>query len=167
MVAGSEDWQMEKQSYFHNFRRKYWPKLSELEPYFLSQPEGSGWFHRTGNDSAGFDLLGVDGTDHLPRFHGRVDVDLSMWGLPDTGMLLIYSKFGAGKRIDFSSKGDLTKLKEWVRSLHDTPLPVGLFIPFPKAWLAVKEFIETEGQLPKSIEWVKNSDLPDGTFPDP
>ena len=46
-------------------------------------------------------------------------------------------------------------------------MPVGLYIPFDRAWLAVQEFIETEGQLPTSIEWVRNDDLPDGTFPDP
>jgi len=31
----------------------------------------------------------------------------------------------------------------------------------------VKEFMETEGQLPTSIEWVSSDDLPDNTFPDP
>ncbi|MNC98194.1 hypothetical protein D3C83_160840 [compost metagenome] len=45
--------------------------------------------------------------------------------------------------------------------------PIGLFIPFPVAWKAVKEFMETDGQLPKSIEWVANRDLPTNTFPDP
>jgi len=67
----------------------------------------------------------------------------------------------------FSSKGDLTKLREWVRTLHNDPMPVGLFIPYADAWRAVKEFIETDGALPKSIEWIANSDLPLGTFPDP
>jgi hypothetical protein len=32
---------------------------------------------------------------------------------------------------------------------------------------AVKEFLETDGELPKSIEWVANADLPRNTFPDP
>jgi hypothetical protein len=27
--------------------------------------------------------------------------------------------------------------------------------------------METDGQLPKSIEWVANRDLPPNTFPDP
>ena len=54
-----------------------------------------------------------------------------------------------------------------MRSLHDTPLPIGLFISFREAWKAVKEFIETDGELPKSIELVANSDLPPNTFPDP
>jgi len=54
-----------------------------------------------------------------------------------------------------------------VRSLHGTPLSVGLFVPFPVAWKAVKEFIETDGELPTSIEWVANSDLSPETFPDP
>ena len=46
-------------------------------------------------------------------------------------------------------------------------MPAGLYIPFDRAWLAVKEFIETEGRLPTSIEWVSNADLPEGTFPEP
>jgi len=90
-----------------------------------------------------------------------------MWGIPKLGVVLIYTKWGGGHRDIFSSKGDLQRLSEWARNLHNTPLPVGLFIPFKSAWLAVKEFIETEGALPKSIEWVANKDLPPGTFPDP
>jgi hypothetical protein len=31
----------------------------------------------------------------------------------------------------------------------------------------VKEFMETEGKLPSSIEWVTSDDLPANTFPDP
>jgi hypothetical protein len=67
----------------------------------------------------------------------------------------------------FSSKGDLRRLRELVRSTHDTPLPVGLFIPFEQAWKAVKEFIETDGTLPQSIDWIANRDPPPSTFPDP
>jgi hypothetical protein len=51
--------------------------------------------------------------------------------------------------------------------LHGDPLSVGLFVPFPVAWKAVKEFIETDGELPTSIEWIASSDLPPETFPDP
>jgi hypothetical protein len=32
---------------------------------------------------------------------------------------------------------------------------------------AVKEFIETDGELPKSIEWIADPDIPPGAFPDP
>jgi hypothetical protein len=42
-----------------------------------------------------------------------------------------------------------------------------LFVPFAIAWKAVKQFMETDGELPTSIEWVAASDLPRGTFPDP
>jgi hypothetical protein len=42
-----------------------------------------------------------------------------------------------------------------------------LFIPFRTAWPAVREFIETDGELPTSIEWIASSDLPPETFPDP
>ncbi len=158
---------MMKDAYFHTFFGPGWPSLDFLRPYFLSPPAPHGWFHDSGNDSAGFDLLGVDGTEHLEQGKGRIDIRLDMWGSPKHGVLLIYTKSGGGHREAYASKGDLSRLKEWVRTLHDDPMPVGLYIPFAKAWLSVKEFIETEGQLPKTIEWVRNSELPEGTFPDP
>ncbi|MEQ1713481.1 MAG: Imm1 family immunity protein [Hyphomicrobium sp.] len=152
--------------YFDKFWGDFWPSLKELEPYFLA-PTGKEWFYTGGNDSGGLDLFGLDGTEHLPRFQGRVDIKLSMWGNPNLGVLLIYEKVGGGHMEAYSSKGDMRRIREWVRSLHSTPLPAGLFIPFDRAWLAVKEFMETEGQLPTSIEWVKGADLPENTFPDP
>jgi hypothetical protein len=41
-----------------------------------------------------------------------------------------------------------------------------LFIPHGTAWEAVKEFMETDGELPTSIEWIANRNLPRGTFLD-
>lgn len=64
-------------------------------------------------------------------------------------------------------QGDLGRLREWVRTLQDDLRSVGLFIPFEEAWKAVKEFIENEGALPKSIAWIADRDLPPGTFPEP
>ena len=137
-----------------------------MERYFLAPP-GRRWFFETENDSASLTAEGVDGTEHLEADKGRINVDLDMWGNPEHGVLLIYSKWGGGLKQTYSSKGDFARLREQVRSMHDTVLPVGLFIPFDKAWTAVKEFIETDGKLPKSIEWIANRDLPPNTFPDP
>jgi immunity protein Imm1 of predicted polymorphic toxin system len=95
---------------------------------------------------------------------GRIDVDLDMWGHPHLGVLLIYSKWGGGLKEMRSSKGDLVRLRERVRSKQGTLLPVGLFVPHGTAWEAVKEFMETDGELPTSIEWIANRDLPRGTF---
>jgi hypothetical protein len=156
---------MIKDIYFDRFFGPGWPSLEQLKPYFIA-PAGKEWFYAGGNDSASISLKGLEGTEHLPFGNGQIFIELAMWGDPDLGVLLIYTKAGGPSRDDFTSVGDLTKLKQWVRSLHGEPLPVGLFIPFAKAWLAVKEFIETEGQLPTSIEWIKNTDLPDNTFPD-
>ncbi|SRR5712691_3488937 len=157
---------MRKRVYFGVFDGRGWPLPEQLQRYFLAPP-GQRWTFDGGNDSWGLTAEGVDGTEHLEVNKGRIDVDLDMWGHPDLGVLLIYSKWGGGLKQTYSSKGDLRRLREWVRSLHDTPLPVGLFIPFEQAWKAVKEFIETDGQLPKSIEWIANRDLPPNTFPDP
>jgi hypothetical protein len=67
----------------------------------------------------------------------------------------------------FRSKGDMNRIKEWARTTHGDPMPVGLYIPFAPAYEAVKEFIQTSGELPKCIEWIANKDLPPNTFPDP
>ncbi|MBL8565034.1 MAG: hypothetical protein JNM89_04890 [Hyphomicrobiaceae bacterium] len=157
---------MRKDIYFDNFFGPGWPDINELEPYFLA-PKGKEWFYTGGNDSGSLRIEGIDGTEHLHRLKGRKDIKLSMYGNPELGVLMQYSLVGGAPRQDWFSKGDMSKLKTWVRSLHDTPLPIGLFIPFAEAWKAVKEFMETEGQFPKSIEWIKGANLPEGTFPDP
>lgn len=156
---------MRRWIYFDKYDQEGWPAPETLAPYFA--PGGERWFHRSGNDSAGLEAEGVDGTDRLAQGKGRIDIDLYIWGFPGVGVLLVYRKYGGGLDETFSSKGDLRRLREWVRNLHNDPLPVGLFVPFESAYEAVKEFIETDGALPKSIEWIANNDLPPGTFPDP
>lgn len=158
---------MRKETYFASRLRDGWPDPNELKPYFLAPP-GQRWFFETRNDSAGLTGEGAEGTEHYgPTDDRRVDIHLSMWGNRDLGVLLIYKKLGGGYDEIYSSRGDLSRLGEHVRSLHDTLLPVGLFIPFERAWLAVKEFMETDGKLPKSIDWVENDRLPPETFPPP
>jgi Immunity protein Imm1 len=157
---------MIKKTYFASLPIHGWPKPEMLERYFLAPP-GKRWFFEARTDGALLQGIGADGTEHLQANKGRIDINLSMWGHPDLGVLVIWSKWGGGHKHDYTSKGDLTRLRELVRSLHETPLPVGLFIPFEEAWKAVKEFIETDGALPKSVEWVANRDLPLDTFPDP
>jgi hypothetical protein len=157
---------MRKRSDINSEHSFGWPTPEKLRPYFLSPP-GERWFFQTRNDTGFLAIEGLNDTDHLPQGGGRIDIRLEMYGHPDLGIFLYYLKTGGERRGAFSSKGDLTKLREWVRTLHNDPMPVGLFIPYADAWLAVKEFIKTDGELPKCIEWVANSDLPPGTFPDP
>jgi hypothetical protein len=157
---------MKKYTYFDQFDGPGWPKLSELQPFFLA-PKGKEWSYRGGNDSWGLWAEGADSTEHFEPNKGRIDIHLDMWGHPQHGVLLIYKKWGGGHKQTYSSKGDVNRLREWVRTTHDDPMPVGLYIPFEKAWKAVEEFIKTDGQLPRSIEWIANRDLPPNTFPLP
>ena len=61
----------------------------------------------------------------------------------------------------------MSRLREVVYTSHGDPMPAGrLYIPFAEAFKAVKEFIEADGELPKSIEWIANKDLPPNTFPE-
>ena len=155
-----------KKAYFASEILKSWPESKELEPFFLAPP-GNEWFFHTNNDSGSFTLEGVDGSEHLERNKGRIDIDLQMWGNRDHGVMLIWSKWGGGVEEMFTSKGDMSRLREYVTTMHGDDMPIALYIPFAEAWKAVKEFLETDGQLPKSIEWVENNRLPRDTFPPP
>jgi hypothetical protein len=157
---------MKKHGYFASRDIKGWPKPQDIAHYFLAPP-GRHWFFETGNDTAGFTAEGADGTEHLEPNKGRIDIELEMWGHPTLGVLLIWSKWGGGHKQNYTSRGDLKRLREFVRTMHNDPMPVGLFVPYEIAWRAVKEFLETDGDLPKSIEWIANHDLPPNTFPDP
>ncbi len=157
---------MKKNVYFHSFRGDFWPSLEQLKPHFLA-PGGSRWV-RGGNDSWGIAVQGLEGTEDRLYGRGRKDINLDLWGMPGLGVLIMYDKIGPPDfRATYYSKGDMSRLRELVNSLHSDPLPVGLFIPFEKAWLATKEFMETEGQRPTCIEWVRHEDLPPNTFPSP
>jgi hypothetical protein len=155
---------MRKRTYFESRRSQGWPESVALERYFFA-PIGQRWFE-TGNDSAGFTAEGVEGTEQFELGKGRIDIHLVMNAHPAHGVLLTYMKQGGGINVSYYSRKDLGRLREWVYSTHGTPFPVGLFIPFEEAWKAVKEFIETDGALPRSIDWVVEYELPSGTFPD-
>ncbi|MDP3327924.1 Imm1 family immunity protein [Parvibaculum sp.] len=150
---------MEKRSYFISRFRDGWPEPEEIAPLFLA-PLGERWFFETGNDSAGLTAEDGDGA-------GRVAVHLDIWAHPELGVQLTWRKWGGGHKETYHSRGDLLRLGEHVRSLHDTLLPVGLFIPWEQAWEAVRDFIETDGQRPESVAWLEESKLPAGTFPSP
>ena len=144
----------------------HWPRPEDIEHYFL-EPPGQRWFFETGNDGAVFNAKGVDGSDKLPPEQGLTYLELTMDGDPDLGVLLGWSKWNRHQGLYYYSKGDLARLREFVFTLHGDARPAGLYIPFDQAWKAVKEFLQTDGQLPKSIEWVDARDLPEDTFLDP
>ncbi len=157
---------MKKESYFLSKLRDGWPAPTEIGNYFLT-PAGRQQFFATRNDGGSLTAEGLYGTDHLEPLTGRVDVYLYFAANPEHGLYLQYTKT-TGKRNDtYNSKGDLRRLKEFVRTFSGTPLCVALFVPFEQGTKAINEFIESNGELPKSIAWVANQDLPPETFPLP
>jgi hypothetical protein len=153
--------------HFDNFPRDGWPAPDELKRFFLA-PKGQEWSFHGRNDSWGLDVDGMYGTGDRAEMD-RVAAHLYMTGNRDLGVYFVYHKWDGRIRHKYSyvPKGDLSRLGEFVESLHETPLSVGLFVPFPAAWKAVKEFMETDGELPTSIEWIASRDVPPGTFPVP
>jgi hypothetical protein len=96
---------------------------------------------------------GLEGTEHLPKWKGRLDIELDIIGNAEHGVLLfhrIVGRTGTG----YYSIADRGKLREWLETKHGDLRPIGLFIPFEAAWKAVKEFMETDGELPRSIPWI-------------
>jgi len=110
---------------------------------------------------------GLYGTEQLTPRTGRVDVHLYMCGNSDHGVHLAYHKWDGRtkEKYEFSSKGNLSRLHEWVRSVQGTALPIGLFVPFPAAFAAVEEFIRTDGELPTAIDWISGEEIPADAFP--
>jgi hypothetical protein len=142
-----------------------WPDPKSIERYFIGEQKDP-WLPEANSDSALLSLDGLDNTDQLSPHEGRNDIRLSIWSNPLLGLLLMHEKTGDDGGGTFYSKGDFMRLREWVRSLQGDPLPVGLFIPYERAWIAVKEFMETEGMRSSGIEWISAEDLPPDTFPD-
>jgi hypothetical protein len=157
---------MRKIAYFDPFPTNGWPDTKDLEPYFIAPP-GKQWTYPHGMDNWVLSAEGLYGTEHLQPKTGRVDVHLYMVGNPQHGVTFAYQKWDGReqRKTSYSSKGDLGHRLKFVRSLHGDLMSVGLFVPFRDAWRAVKEFIETDGELPTSIEWVRAGDLPEDTFP--
>lgn len=157
---------MNKETYFTSYRGSGWPEPDWLARYFLTA-QGRRDFFVDGNDNWGLDAEGVDGTDHLPHLKGRVDAHLTIQGNLDLGILLQYRKTGRQPIEVYYSKGDLTRLHQWVKTAHGDKMPIGLFIPFETAWTAIKEFMERDGALPTAIEWIADKDIPADVFPPP
>lgn len=156
---------MRKECYFHDFDGPGWPTPEVLKKYFSA---GGRLWESGGNDSWGLSVEGLYGTAALPP--GRsVNARLDMIGNPEHGVTLNYDKWdGRVQHKDsYVSRGDPSRLGMFMYSLHCDPYSLGLFIPFEEAFKAVKEFIESDGELPASIAWIAVKDLPPETFPVP
>lgn len=159
---------MKRESFFDDHWGEGWPDLANIE-YCLVDQNGREQFFAKGRDGGCFVAEGLYGTENMPPLTGQVKATLYMHMHPHRGVKLQYSKWDGRikEKKTYHSKGDLGRLKEFVRSFHGTPLSVGLFISFKDGCRAVKEFIETEGELPQSIAWVDDEDLPPEVFPLP
>lgn len=159
---------MRTHAYFDSHWGDGLPKTDDIGPCLVDPSRRSQFFAR-GQDGGSFFIEGLYGTELLTPQTGLVKSALYMHMNPQHGVKLQHCLWdGRIKEMTaYHSKGNLTRLNKFVRSLHGTPQSLGLFIPFEQGWAAIKEFIETNGELPKSIEWVADCDLPPGTFPDP
>lgn len=158
---------MKKRSYFSSTRMNGWPTPHQIQQLFFT-PEGQEVASAGGNDGASLTIEGLHGTG-LRAPLDQVTVTLYMMASPGLGVCLLYTKWDGRDRTkqSMNSKGDLSRLSEFVKSLHGDSMSVGLFIPISVAWKAVGEFIQTDGKLPASIEWIASEDLPPEAFPVP
>jgi hypothetical protein len=149
---------MRKSCSFHDFCGHGWPSADELKKYFSAG--GKLWASRD-NDSWSLRAEGLYGTAILPR-SDAVTVDLRMTGCPEHGVTLDFARWhGRIRRLHrYCSVGDLRRLGQFMYSLQGEPYSLGLFIPFEEAFGAVKEFIESDGELPASIRWISGEGFP-------
>jgi hypothetical protein len=157
---------MKKITSFRGYEGPGWPNQKWLEPFFLT-PAGRQEIFGFRNNHWGLRARGVDGTEDLP-FDKEINVSLHIIGKPDIGVLLYYDRLSATDGYTYFSVGDLKMLRTLVEAKPGgTRMPLGLFIPFEQALKVVVEFADTNGALPKCIEWIASTDLPKGSFPEP
>src|SRR5262249_15967136 len=135
----------------------------------LSDPEKLAQLFAKGRDGGCFSIEWVYENSNSAPQSELVGATLYMHMNPDLGIKLQYSKWDGriGEKNTYHSKGDLTRLKQFVRSSHRTPLSIGLFVSFERGRKAVQEFLETDGERPRSIEWLSDDDLSSDVFPLP
>lgn len=156
---------MKKITIFRGYEGPGWPDEKWLAPYFLT-PAGRHQVFGIRNNHWGLTASGVDGTEDLP-FDKEINITLNVIGKPDLGALLYYERLSATDGYTYFSVGNLKMLRTLVEAKPGTRMPLGLFIPFEQALRAVVEFADTNGALPKCIEWIASTDLPEGSFPEP
>ena len=159
---------VKKEAAFGDHWGNGWPDISAVEQD-LSDPDKLAKLFAKGRDGGCFSIEWIyDKGGSIPQF-GLVGAILYMHMHPDHGIKLQYSRWDRRieKKETYHSKGDLARLKQFVRSFHRTPLSIGLFIPFEIGRKAVKEFLQTDGELPQSVNWISDDDLPSEVFPLP
>lgn len=138
-----------------------WVGPERFAPIFLDAKRRD--FFSEGKEGGFFSVDGLEGTEDLQPATGRVDALLYVMMHPKYGVVLYYRHWNGKTRIKISlcSKGDLRLLGQYVRTVYyETPLDRGLFVSFEQAWSAVEEFMENDGSLPRSVEWVSESEIP-------
>jgi Immunity protein Imm1 len=150
---------------FGKFHGNQLPPLNELEQYFTLK-RGYLWLDLPGVDTAGIEYLDVTGSGEESIEASRVDLALTLWGHPAYGVYLQYDRRAKNDRMTRCSVGS-GESGQWIRSRQGDLIPLGLCISFDNAWRAVKEFVETGGALPESVDWLAANKLAPNAFPDP
>jgi hypothetical protein len=158
---------MKRSFIFASFGETQWTDAGKIEPFFLDSKQREAMFIRRQDDGL-FSIDGMEGTDNLSREADRVNARLYLNMLPEHGVTISYHHWDgrSRKKTYFYSKGNLDLINEYVRSFQGSPLQLGLFIPYEAAWRTVKEFMEGDGGLPASIDWVSAGlpPIPDSMF---
>ncbi len=93
-------------------------------------------------------------TKHAFEGRDQTAVSWQVQSLTPKDMNFIEAKHVAAREIALALGVPPMLLHEIVRTLQNDPMPVGPSHPLCRGLKAVKEFMETEGNLPKSIAWV-------------
>jgi hypothetical protein len=156
---------MKKITSFRGYEGPGWPDRHWLAPYFLT-PAGRQAVFGFRNNHWGLKARGVDGTEDMP-FPKEIDINLHIIGKPELGVLLHYERLSVADGYGYFSLRNPKMLRTLVEAKPGTRMPLGLFIPFEQALQVVVEFIDTNGVRPKSVEWISEADMPEGSFPEP
>jgi Immunity protein Imm1 len=137
-----------------------WPQIQSLSEYFKPLLGTTPWKFKThGLDDVWFWISQKDAE------HFEVRTELRLIGVPGYGVYISYWQSGVKTGgLNFYAKGDLARIKDCAANRRGDLFSLALLVPFSAAYSALAEFLETNGALPKCIEWVEPSEVPDA-FP--
>src|SRR5689334_22088829 len=118
---------VKKEAAFDDYWGNGWPDVSTVQ-LCLADPERRAQLFAKGRDGGCFSIEWIYEKNDSTSQSGLVGAVLYMHLNPDHGIKLQYSGWDRriGERNTYHSKGDLTQLKQFVRSFHRTPLSIGL-----------------------------------------
>jgi len=143
-------------TFLRQFQENRWPAIAEIASWFENYRHED-W---SGAGTGFLRLYGAEGTEGREFYKERIDVGLDIFHDAVLGFAIRWTKTGGGHSEAWVSKGNDELLGQWVEYGCDCTMSKALYVEPSRAWLALREFLETNGGRPSAILGYDQDHLP-------